>query len=169
MNDPLVVPRDPDALAALYERYAPVMMRVAYHITGSRADAEDVLHDVFLGLPQALQRYEERGRLESWLVRLTARAALSRGRRRRRQAETPIENKIVSAAPGDVERRLARADLRAALHALPASLRAVVVLKEIEGYAHAEIAEILGITAGASEVRLCRAMRRLRATLTEGT
>ena len=41
--EPLPEPPDPDALAALYARYAPVMMRVAYHLTGSRADAEDVL------------------------------------------------------------------------------------------------------------------------------
>jgi RNA polymerase sigma-70 factor (ECF subfamily) len=159
--EPLPELQDPDALAALYARYAPVMMRVAYHLTGSRADAEDVLHDVFLGLPDALRRYEERGRLEAWLVRLTARAALTRGRRRRRAAETPIDNKAIPRASPDVE----RVDIQSALGALPSSLRAVVVLKEIEGYAHAEIAKILGISLGASEVRLCRAMKRLREAL----
>ncbi|HTA73261.1 MAG TPA: sigma-70 family RNA polymerase sigma factor [Gemmatimonadaceae bacterium] len=159
--EPLPEPQDPDALAALYARYAPVMMRVAYHLTGSRADAEDVLHDVFLGLPDALRRYEERGRLEAWLVRLTARAALTRGRRRRRAAETPIDNKAITGASPHVE----RVDIQSALRALPSSLRAVVVLKEIEGYSHAEIAKILGISVGASEVRLCRAMKRLREAL----
>jgi RNA polymerase sigma factor (sigma-70 family) len=159
--EPLPEPQDPDALAALYARYAPVMMRVAYHLTGSRADAEDVLHDVFLTLPDALRRYEERGRLEAWLVRLTARAALTRGRRRRRAAETPIDNKAITRTSPDVD----RVDIQSALRALPSSLRAVVVLKEIEGYSHAEIAKILGISVGASEVRLCRAMRRLREAL----
>jgi RNA polymerase sigma-70 factor, ECF subfamily len=159
--EPLPEVRDPDTIAALYAQHAPAMMRVAYHITGSRADAEDVLHDVFLGLPAALARYEERGRIEAWLVRLTAHAALTRGRRRRRAAETPIENKAITGAAPDTE----RIDIQSALRALPASLRAVVVLKEIEGYSHAEIAQILGISVGASEVRLCRAMKRLREAL----
>jgi RNA polymerase sigma factor (sigma-70 family) len=159
--EPLGEPQDAESLAALYERYAPVMMRVAYHLTGSRADAEDVLHDVFLTLPDALRRYEERGRLEGWLVRLTARTALTWGRRRRRAAETPIENKAIQEPVTSTD----RVDLQAALHALPTSLRAVVVLKEIEGYSHAEIAEILGISIGASEVRLCRAIKRLREAL----
>jgi RNA polymerase sigma-70 factor, ECF subfamily len=149
------------SIAALYTQYAPVMMRVAYHVTGCQSEAEDVLHDVFLALPRALRRYEERGKLESWLVRLTVRAALTRGRRKRRAAETPIDNKAIAGPSTDVE----RADLQAALRALPASLRAVVVLKEIEGYSHAEIAGILGISIGASEVRLCRAMKRLREAL----
>jgi RNA polymerase sigma-70 factor, ECF subfamily len=156
-------------LAALYRQYAPALMRVAYHFTGSRADAEDVLHDVFLGLPEALRRYEERGRMEAWLVRLTVRVALTRGRRRRRAAETPIDNKAIDASGREADRAIARADLRSALRALPATLRAVVVLKEIEGYAHAEIAEMLGISVGASEVRHCRAMQRLRAALREET
>ena len=159
--EPLPEPHDPDTIAALYARYAPAMMRVAYHLTGSRADAEDVLHDVFLTLPDALRRYEERGRLEAWLVRLTARAALTRGRRRRRAAETPIDNKAILGAPTNAE----RVDLESALRALPPSLRAVVVLKEIEGYSHGEIATMLGISVGASEVRLCRAMNRLREAL----
>lgn len=159
--EPLPEPYDPDALAALYARYAPVMMRVAYHLTGSRADSEDVLHDVFLTLPDALRRYEERGRLEAWLVRLTARAALTRGRRHRRAAETPIDNKAIGGPSTHIE----RVDLQSALRALPSSLRAVVVLKEIEGYSHAEIATMLGISVGASEVRLCRAMKRLREAL----
>lgn len=150
-----------DTLTALYTRYAPVMMRVAYHITGSRVDAEDVLHDVFLALPNALRRYEERGKLEAWLIKFTARAALTRGRRYRRAAETPIENKAILGPSLGVE----RVDLQSALHALPSSLRAVVVLKEIEGYSHAEIATMLGISIGASEVRLCRAMKKLREAL----
>jgi len=56
-------------------------------------------------------------------------------------------------------------ELQAAVNALPVSLRSVVVLKEIEGYSHAETAEMLGITVVTSRVRLMRAMSRLRRTL----
>ena len=62
----------------------------------------------------------------------------------------------------------ARIALRAAVDALPDPLRAVLVLKEIEGYSHAEVGELLGISTGASRVRLNRAMRLLRKTLENG-
>jgi RNA polymerase sigma factor (sigma-70 family) len=68
------------------------------------------------------------------------------------------------AAPHDAAAG-ARADLQRAVAGLPDSLRAVFVLKEVEGYTHAEIGALLGITPGASEVRLCRALRRLRERL----
>ena len=54
------------------------------------------------------------------------------------------------------------------MNRLPDHLRAVLVLKEIEGYAHAEIAELLGISEGASRVRLTRALKRLRNELESG-
>src|SRR5919108_165135 len=75
------------ALGELYRLYGPALFKVAYRLTDSREDAEDVVHDVFLGLPEALERYEERGRLGAWLRRLTARVALMKLRKRRRQSE----------------------------------------------------------------------------------
>src|SRR5262245_3281791 len=67
-----------DALARLYARYARELFAVAYRLLQRREDAEDVVHDVFVGLPEALRRYEERGALRSWLKTLTARIALMR-------------------------------------------------------------------------------------------
>jgi RNA polymerase sigma-70 factor (ECF subfamily) len=153
-----------DALATLYSRYGDRLMSVAYHLTGSAADAEDVLHDVFLGLPEALRHYDERGRLAAWLGQLTARVALTRMRRVVRAAEVSLadEHEAVASSSGSLDDRIA---LAAALHALPRALRAVFVLKVIEGHSHAEIASTLGITAGASEVRLVRAVKKLRVLL----
>jgi RNA polymerase sigma-70 factor (ECF subfamily) len=51
----------PDALAGLYLEHGAALFRLAYRLVGTREDAEDVVHDVFVGLPEALQRYEERG------------------------------------------------------------------------------------------------------------
>src|SRR6185295_10798286 len=91
-----------DALSALYAQYGRALMSLAYRLTGSRADAEDVLHDVFLGLPEALLRYDERGSFESWLKRITARVALTRvrGRERAREVSLP-ENLAAATAVGD--------------------------------------------------------------------
>ena len=155
---------EPEALAALYKRYAQPIMGLAYRLTGSREDAEDVLHDLFLGLPEALQRYEERGRFESWLKRVAVRLALIRLRSQRRRREVRIGPHARAAAESD-ETIVKRVALERALSRLSDDLKVVFVLKEIEGYSHTEISAALGITTGASEVRLHRALKRLRRLL----
>jgi RNA polymerase sigma-70 factor, ECF subfamily len=152
----------PDALAVIYRAFGPALYGLALRLTGTRADAEDTVHDVFVGLPEALHRYEERGSLEAWLKRVTARVALMHQRARTRRREVPLDSIADPPAPSAGARHLG---LDFALAALPPAQRAVVVLKEIEGYSHEEIGGLLGIRAGASRVRLVRAMRRLRQLL----
>ena len=155
---------DPEALAALYRQYGDDIMGVAFRLTGSRADAEDVLHDVFLGLPEALARYEERGNLRAWLRQVAARVALMRLRAGRRKREVPLETvpELRDEAQAEPETPLAVAR---ALARLPPGMRAVFVLKVVEGYSHAEIGDLLGISVKASEVRLTRALKALRKQL----
>ena len=153
---------DMDALALIYNTYAASLMNVAYRLLMSRADAEDAVHDLFVGLPEALRRYKEQGAFEGWLKRIVARICLSRLRSPSQRGEELPD--IVDQRRHDATDRIAVAD---ALRELNPSLRAVVVLKEIEGYSHAEIAQMLGISKGASEVRLHRGMRALRELLSE--
>ena len=155
----------PDALAALYLEHGAALFRLAYRLVGAREDAEDVVHDVFVGLPDALRRYEERGSFAAWLKRVTARVALMRLRSGKRRREVALDN-----AAGQVQPPATSGGdgLAAAVDTLPDHLRAVLVLKEIEGYSHSEVGELLGISVGASRVRLNRAMRRLRRTLEDG-
>jgi RNA polymerase sigma-70 factor (ECF subfamily) len=155
---------DVDALGELYSRYSARVMSLALRFTGERADAEDVVHDVFLGLPEALRRYEEQGALEAWLKRLTVRVALTRMRTDRRRRESGL-GEDVARGISDTDQVAATSVLDRAIRELPESLRIVFVLKEIEGYSHADIASTLGISSGASEVRLSRAMRLLRLRL----
>lgn len=156
-------PRDHSAvIAELYGRYGADLFRLAYRLTGTKEDAEDVVHDVFVGLPEKLERYEERGRLDAWLRRVTARVALMRLRSGRRRPAIRLENVDMPAASEEPS-----IDLQAAVDALPVTLRSVLVLKEIEGYSHTEIADMLGISAVTSRVRLLRAMRKLRRILRE--
>src|SRR4051812_19743437 len=148
---------DNDALGELYARAGGALASLARRLTGTREDAEDVLHDVFLGLPEALQHYQERGQLEAWLRRVTARVALMRIRSVRRRGEVDV--------PPDIESRAVSDDslaLEDAVDELPDALRVVLVLKMIEGHSHAEIAELLEISPRASEQRLYRAIQILR-------
>jgi len=62
---------DPHALGQLYDEFAPRLLRVARQLLGSREDAEDTVHNMFVGPPEALQRYEECGSLRAWLTTRT--------------------------------------------------------------------------------------------------
>ncbi len=155
-----------EALGTLFGLHGRTVHATAYRLTGSVQDAEDVLQDVFVMLPDALQGYEERGTFGGWLKRLATLTALMRvrGRERRREAGAePLDVLATRPAPDPVDRLAARE----ALQALPDGLRTVWVLKEVEGYSHAEIGEMLGITTGNSAARLFRAWKLLRAALGE--
>src|SRR5688572_21492081 len=156
---------DIDALDAIYHRHAASLLRLAYRLTRSVDDAEDVVQDVFVGLPLAMRRYVDRGKLEAWLRTITTRVALNRLRRHGRRREVPLDGETEVPRVGAADTEVGRLVLGEALGALPDDLRAVFVLREIEGYSHAEIGEMLGIRRGTSEVRLFRAIRQLRRLL----
>ena len=154
-----------DALGELYRRHADDVHALAYRILASREDAADVLQDVFVGLPRALRSYTEQGRFESWLKQVTVRTCLMRQRRERRKRETSLEGAALEAYATPKSHPLDRLALQRALAAQPDSLRAVFALREIEGYTHAEIGELLGISEANSATRLARAWSRLRKEL----
>ena len=152
------------ALEELYRSAGAQLYALAWRLTLNQADAEDAVHDLFVGLPRALERYQERGRFEAWLKRLLVRTALMRRRteQRRQLRDAAFAAEAGSGGPrepgpdGEAERLLAD---------LPEHLRAVVVLREIEGMSHAEIARALGISEVTSRVRLVRGLERLRRML----
>lgn len=86
---------------------------------------------------------------------------------RRHRREVSIE--LVADHPAEKKPEPVSDWLERGIESLPETLRAVFVLKEIEGYSHAEIGELLGIRRGTSEVRYHRAIRQLRETLKEPT
>jgi RNA polymerase sigma-70 factor (ECF subfamily) len=152
--------RDLTALGELYARHSDMVYSAARRILGTAQDAEDVLQDVFVGLPRALAAYHERGRFVAWLRQVTVRTALMRRRSSDRKREAPLDHTTL-AAPAS-HSPLDRIALERALARLPDALRLVFVLKEIEGYSHAEIGALLGISAASSSVRLSRAWSALR-------
>ncbi len=153
---------DAEALAGLFRRYADQVYQVAVRLTQSAHDAEDVTQNVFVGLPEALHGYDSSGELGAWIRRVATRTALLHMRQHRRQAkweDRATRHRTLTASPERVE---ARMTLEWALNRMPEDWRVVYVLKEIEGFSHDEIADMLGISAGASSVRLYRARTFLR-------
>lgn len=169
-SDELVVPpktphqSDDAILERIFREHGQLVLDTAYRLTGSVADAEDVLQDVFLGLPAALERYQPRDTFAAWLRRVTVRVALMRLRRDRGRREIALDavpEPSVRAHDSSGE----RIEIERAIAALPSGLRAVFVLREVEGYSHAEIGALLDIREGTSQVRHHRAVRLLRAAL----
>ena len=145
-------------LEQLFREHAADIHRLAYRITGSASDADDIVQDLFVGLPEALRSFRGSGSLQGWLRRIAARMALAR-LRRKPSTELPDD---LAAASLDEDAPFQRAAINLALATLPDSLRVVFMLREVEGYSHADIAQLLGITAASSEVRLHRAKKQLR-------
>jgi RNA polymerase sigma-70 factor (ECF subfamily) len=167
-EDGMLTAEEARALELVYRRYAPVVARVAAAILRNAADAEDVAQDVFLNLPKALRRYQP-GNFQAWLKAVTARTVLMRMRRQRREAE--IQTSLAAGVDdsyrfdGEVYADADRVQL--AVQRLPESLRNVVELRLLVGLPHSEIGQLLGLTRNACEVRLCRALKQLRALIGE--
>src|SRR4029079_17621038 len=93
--DPDLIPRirrgDPAALTAVYRAFGGALLALARRLTGSESDAEDVLHDLIVGLPDAMRNYDERGKFRAWLKQVVVRMCLMRLRAARRRRETGLD------------------------------------------------------------------------------
>lgn len=157
----------PEALVALYDAYADRVYATALRLTGRTPDAEDVVQDVFLGLPRALRTFEGRGAFAGWLRTVTIRTCLMRMRRRRHRREVPLDAASPDSIAVDPRETVRTLAIQSALRDLPETLRLVFVLKVVEGRPHTEIARLLGISVSASRARLSRARATLRSALAE--
>jgi RNA polymerase sigma-70 factor (ECF subfamily) len=154
-----------DALAELYRLHAAPLFRLARRVTSSVEDAEDVVHDLFVGLPESIHKYHERGSLQGWLKRVVVRLALMRLRTTRRRREVVLEEEVSTPSTAQTMDDGVSWDVQRAMESLPDDLRAVLVLRQAEQFTHREIAGLLGITPGASRVRLSRAVKLLKTAL----
>ncbi len=152
------------ALRELIQEFSPLVFGVALSITRNEADASDVVQDVFIGLPEALQRFDGR-RFAGWLKVVASRRALMLLRSEKRRTKNTATAGQMSR--GSLEdQTLTKIMLEQALEKLAPSLRHVFMLKEVEGLSHGEIAAAMGISENLSQVRLHRARRDLRSILT---
>jgi RNA polymerase sigma-70 factor (ECF subfamily) len=178
---------DHAALGPLMDRYASRLYRVAFGITQNRADAEEVVQDVFLTLCTKAHTFEGRSALGSWLYRIATNVALMKRRARRPDREVALEPLLPTflvdghrAGPRDflvtdwsqtpeseLLSRETRDVVRRAIDALPDQYRAVLVLRDIEGLSNEEVADAVGESVAAAKSRLHRARMALREELTK--
>ncbi len=170
---------DQAAYAEMVERYAGRIYNLALRLMGDEAAAEDVLQETFLSAFRAIDRFEGRSQLGTWLYRIANNTALMQLRKKEPATfslDSPLETEEGDEIPRQFfdfcclpERDLlsdeARAEMRAAIDALPESLRVVFVLRDIEGLSTRETADALGLSVPAVKTRLMRARLALRERL----
>jgi len=152
---------DVGALGALYDAFAPGLLRFARRAAGTD-DAEDIVQMVFLRVLRIAHTFDARApSARPWLFAITARVVLERRRSLRRWAAAlvSLSTHVVPTTKNTGE---ARSDLERGLKALTAAKRTVLVLAEVEGFTCDEIASMLGIPVGTVWTRLHHARRELR-------
>lgn len=159
---------DAAAFSELVNRHQHEVYTLALRLTSDRDLAADVAQEALVRAWRALPRFRGEARFSTWLHRITVNTAWSQRARARRHRHESIDEVVIDLRANETtpEDWGEAADLRprllAALRELPAGMRAVVVLKDVQGWSHGEIAEALDITVAAAKVRLHRGRRRLR-------
>jgi RNA polymerase sigma-70 factor (ECF subfamily) len=155
------------ALHVFYERYRRRVFTLIARIVGAQ-DAEELAQDVFLRAFRALDKFRGDAQLSTWMYRLAVNAALSHATRTQARRRRDLGDETLLTLPAEdspeSDPRL-RARLQAALDELPAGYRAVLVLHDVEGLQHEEIAQILGCRVGTSKSQLHKARMRMRELL----
>lgn len=154
---------DPQAFAALVERYQQMIHALAYRMTGSISEAEDLAQETFIRAYQQMHTFRGEAKFSSWLYRIGANTCLNwrqRQQRRERLHEELGRQDNHSGHDGEIKDRV-----QAALLRLPAKQRAAIILTIYEGMNHAEAARALGCSETTVSWRVFVARKQLKGWL----
>ncbi|HEX2202002.1 MAG TPA: sigma-70 family RNA polymerase sigma factor [Longimicrobium sp.] len=161
---------DRAAAGALAERWLRACRAVALAVTASEPDADDVCQDAFVAAMEGIDGCRRPERFGAWLLQIVRNRARDHLRERARKV-IPIDGvELPSAEPSPqvaAERADARTRLLAALRELPEERREVLLLHDLEGWTHREIAERMGLPPGTVRSHLHHARRKIRSLLPE--
>lgn len=157
---------DRQAMARLYREHAPHVYAIVRRLAGEDHLAQDLSQEVWIRAFDRLDQFRGDAGFGTWVHRIARNMAISHLRRSKRRAEVEAE-----AAPGETaapggDLALERRALEEALERLPPGYRTVLVLHDVEGLTHEEIAESLGVAVGTSKSQLHKARARMRELLT---
>jgi RNA polymerase sigma-70 factor (ECF subfamily) len=163
---------DQHAFQLLYENYGPYVYRSCLRLIGDPATAEDLRQDVFVQVWKRISTFRGRSKFKTWLHRVVTNMVYMHLRKKQRrpavESYTPppgddrtLEERL-PAHPSDLDDRLL---LCQTISVLAPKYRAVLILHDVDGYEHEEIARILDIPSGTSKSTLSRARRQIRTVL----
>ncbi len=157
---------DHPAFERLYRRHVPRIYSLARRMLGSE-EADEVTQDIFVRTWQKLDQFRGDSAFGTWLHRLAVNVVIERRRsfavQRGRMVDDPSSLESVTVAPARSDLTM---DFESAIAQLPFGAREILVLHDVEGYKHREIAAMLDITTGTSKRQLHRARMLMRQHLT---
>ncbi|HEY9817553.1 MAG TPA: sigma-70 family RNA polymerase sigma factor [Candidatus Obscuribacterales bacterium] len=168
------------AFSELMRRYQSHVDRVLYHLAPDWSDRSDLAQEVWIRVYRNLKRLQEPAKFRGWLSRITTNLFYDELRKRKRVSsplsldaprffdDGEMDWELPSGDPGPAEQLATREfydQLREAIADLPEVFRITIVLREIEGMAYEEIAEITGVSLGTVKSRIARARQRLQLQL----
>jgi RNA polymerase sigma-70 factor (ECF subfamily) len=152
--------RSEAAFALLYDRHTGHAFRTVWRIVGGNPhEAEDVVQEAWLRAVSSLDRWSRQSEFGAWFRGIAAHVAIDSVRKQGRLVLDAEADAVCDETPGEWM------DMESAILSLAPGYRAVLVLHDIEGFTHEEIATRLGITAGTSKGQLFKARRAVRARL----
>ncbi|KAA6456952.1 sigma-70 family RNA polymerase sigma factor [Acidobacteria bacterium AB60] len=172
-----VLAGDKDAYGVLVSRHGETMFRVAFRITESEPDAEEVVQETFLRAYRSLPAFDARSDFRTWIYRIAVNCALQLLNRRKAEAAVPIAEEYDEERPGlqlvhrgaGPDRLLLDKEIEhrrhAAMEKMTSDERLAFVLRHIEGRSTDEIAAALDITPNNAKQAVFRAVQKMRRSL----
>ena len=173
---------DTYAFDALVQRYQRRIYALAYHMTSSHEDADDIVQDTFTKAYRSLRRFQGKSSFYTWIYAIASNLALNLLRRRKRRpmnsldsldedgfANDPafVDHGLSADTPRQVRMREIQQKLNESMQLLSDDHRIVVTMHDIEGIPHADIARMLGVSEGTVRSRLFYARRLLQSMLAD--
>jgi RNA polymerase sigma factor (sigma-70 family) len=153
----------------LYRRYAGKMLPVCKRYAGNREEAEDYLQEAFIKVFDKLDTFQFNGSLEGWVRRVVVHTCLNHLRSRKLYLDIPEDAPYQDHHTPDAIHDMSEQELLQLVQSLPSGYRTVFNMYAIDGYDHAEIAEVLGINEGTSRSQLAKARMWLRNAIEKKT
>ncbi len=153
---------DAKAQRELYERFAPQMLSICRRYVRSLEDAEEVLSNAFVKVFRKIDQYKGDGPLGGWIRRIMVNESLNFIRYQKNLFVEVEEENHSGFSHQDVQEEINAEHLMAMINELPLGYRTVFNLYAIEGYAHKEIGEMLGVSENTSKSQLSKARKHLQ-------
>ena len=154
-----LVKGDESAFVALYRRHSPAVYGLLCRVLGPhRPEANDLLQETWIRATARLTSFRGDAKFRTWLMSVALNCY--REWRRRHERHAPVDVEVIDVGTDTRDER--DSDIRRVLTGMPDAFREVLVLHDIEGYTHDEIARLVGIEPGTSKSRLSRARQLFR-------
>lgn len=160
---------DMQAMGLLYEHYKSRMFSLAYRYTYNAASSEDLIQEIFIKVFANLETLDNDEAFAGWMYRIAVNTCLSYLRSHKKERHQAVSLSAVETVIGDnaqdMSEKMMREPMEEAIRSLPTKLKSVFLLHDVQGYKHAEIAQIMGCTVGTSKSQLFKARMKLRQKL----